>query len=212
MTANQSKPEKNSIQLYYVYAHADGIFSHELEKHLANLRRRGVIAEWYSREITPATDGKYVFDEYLDSAQIILLLISPDFLALDFCYSVGIQRALERDEAGEATVIPVILRPVDWSHAPFSDLSVLPDNEEPITAWMNQDEAYLNIVEGIQDAITQQSYSQPSRNRQKLSHEHTTPLLSEQISVHGPAGIFSGNQPGRMKSIQVLALQTLFFS
>lgn len=184
MMVKQSGPEKTSIQLYYMYAHADVIFSHELEKHLANLQRQSVITEWHSREISPATDGKYVFDEYLTTAQIILLLISPNFLALDFCYGVGMQQALERDDAGEATIIPVILRPVDWRGAPFGDHSVLPDNEEPISAWLNRDEAYLNIIEGIQDAVTRLSRSQSSRSSQNLSHEQAASPFSEQSNTH----------------------------
>lgn len=180
----QSGSQKTSIQLYYVYAHADGIFSHELEKHLANLRRQGIIAEWHCQEITPATDGAYIFDEHLATAQIILLLVSPDFLALDFCYGVQMRRAIERHDSGDAIVIPVILRPAYWTDAPFGDLPSFPDNEEPITVWANQDEAYVNIIEGIQDAIARLLYSQSDRNRQKLSYEQTKTLLSEHASAH----------------------------
>jgi hypothetical protein len=182
IVVKQSGSEKSSIKLYYVHAHADGIFSHELEKHLANLRRLGSIAEWYSQEIAPATDGAYVFDEHLATAQIILLLVSPDFLALEFCYGAQMQRAIERHDAGEAIVIPVILRPCYWQDAPFGDLPSLPDNEEPIISWQNQDEAYVNVVEGIQDAVAKLSQSQFLRTREKRSYENTGPLFSERTS------------------------------
>ncbi len=181
MTVQQFEPEKTSIQLHYVYAYADGIFGKELEKHLAILQRQGCITEWHSHEITPATDGKYISDEYLITAQIILLLISHDFLALDFCYGRVLQQAVERHENGEAIVIPIILRPANWQDSPFDHLSTLPDNGEPITQWENQDEAYINIIEGIQYRIT--SFRWP-RGRQKLVPEPETSLVSEQENTH----------------------------
>jgi len=178
MADKQPESEKTSIQLHYVYAHADGIFSHELDKRLELLRRQGTIVAWSKHEITSDTDGTYVFDEHLAIAQIILLLLSPDFLKLDFCYGTGIQQALARHDAGEAIVLPIILRPVDLALSPFADLSTLPDNEKPISIWPDQDEAYLNLVEGIQDAVRQLSYSQHSGNRQKLLHERSATVHS----------------------------------
>ena len=169
----QSESE-NSIHLYYVYAHADGIFSHELDKHLVNLQRQGIIVNWHSREITPETDGKYTFEELFNTAKIILLLISPDFLSFDFCYGAAMQHAIDRHNAGEAIIIPIIVRPVDRSTAPFDKLSVLPDNEEPITTWLNQDEAYFNIVEGIQNEIIL------FRNKKNIAYEPVMILSSEQ--------------------------------
>lgn len=181
MADEQSESEKGSIELHYVYSPADGIFSHELDKRLELLRRQGTIAAWSKNEITAATDGTYVYDEHLTTAQIILLLLSPDFLKLDFCYGTGIKQALTRYDAREAIVIPIILRPIDWTYLPFEDLSVLPDNEEPISMWSDQDLAYFNIVEGIQDAARRLSHSQYLGN---LQQERRPALRSTTANLH----------------------------
>jgi hypothetical protein len=85
----------------------------------------------------------------LHTAAVILLLISPDSLADDTCYHLEIQRAMERHQAGEARVIPILLRPVDWAGAPFSQLDVLPKKHHPVTRWDNQDAAFQEIAEDI---------------------------------------------------------------
>ncbi|HEY0079211.1 MAG TPA: carboxypeptidase regulatory-like domain-containing protein, partial [Pyrinomonadaceae bacterium] len=91
----------------------------------------------------------------LESAQLILLLVSADFLASDYCYEVEMMRALERQKEGTARVIPIILRNCDWSSAPFSRLQALPENAKPIKSWGDQDEAYQDVVAGIREAVAQ---------------------------------------------------------
>ena len=90
---------------------------------------------------------------HLDSARIILLLISPRFIASEYCYDREMQRAMERHKAGTAQVIPIILKPVDWKDTPFSILQVLPKDGKPITIWDNHDEAFLNVVQGIRRTV-----------------------------------------------------------
>lgn len=87
----------------------------------------------------------------LNTADIILLLISPDSMSDDTCYDIEIRRAMERHQAGEALVIPILLRPVDWTGALFSQLTVLPKNQKPVTKWDNRDEAFQAIAEGIRE-------------------------------------------------------------
>jgi len=60
--------------------------------------------------------------------------------------------ALERHSRGECAVIPIILRPVDWSHAPFANLQALPRDGKPVTTWNNREQAFANIAEGIRNA------------------------------------------------------------
>ena len=91
----------------------------------------------------------------LDTAQIILLLVSPDFMASDYCYSVEMQHALERHQHGEATVIPIILRPVYWHGEPLGRLQALPTDGKPVTdsEWHEPDRAFYNIINGIYQVI-----------------------------------------------------------
>ncbi|GLV56312.1 tetratricopeptide repeat protein [Dictyobacter sp. S3.2.2.5] len=125
----------------------------ELVKHLSSLERQGLISTWFDRKIAPGTDWARTIDERLDHASIILLLVSSDFLASDYCYQVEMKRALARDQAGQARVIPVILRPADWKGALFSHLQVLPTDGKAITVWSNRDEAFVDVVTGIRRAI-----------------------------------------------------------
>lgn len=90
----------------------------------------------------------------LEQAEVILLLISPDFLASDYCYGLEMKRALERHESGEARVIPIILRPTSWSTLPFSKLLALPKDGRPVSTWNSLDSAFASIAEGIKQAIS----------------------------------------------------------
>jgi len=152
--AADSPPSVNSpITAFVSYSHKDEALREELDDHLAGLRRQGKIADWNDRAIDPGTQWADEINQNLETAQIILLLISAKFMASDFCYSKELARAMERHEVGSARVIPIILKPTDWTSAPFSKLQVLPKDGKPITAWDDPDEAFVNVVQGIRRAI-----------------------------------------------------------
>src|SRR5579864_7896233 len=115
---DEQQEAASTVTLFYSYAREDEILRAQLEKHLSSLRREGLIADWHDRQIVAGTDWAYAVSEHLRAASVILLLISSDFLASDYCFSIEMQQALERHKGGEARVIPVILRPVDWQRAP----------------------------------------------------------------------------------------------
>lgn len=148
-------PAKSSgaIKVFFSYAHEDELLRNELAKQLSLLKRTGQIEDWHDRRIIAGADWSSAINEHLDAADIILLLISPDFFDSDYCYSIELRRALERHEAGEARVIPVILRAVVWEDAPFRNLQVLPTDARPVTSWTNRDEAFKDIVQGIRAAV-----------------------------------------------------------
>ena len=106
------------IRLFYSYSHKDEELRKELEDHLSLLRRQVVISGWHDRMIGAGEEWRGKLDKNLDEAQIILLLISPSFLASDYCYDIETKRALDRHDKVEATVIPILLRPVDWEGQP----------------------------------------------------------------------------------------------
>lgn len=137
------------IEIFISYSHQDEALMQELVKHLSILQHQGIIRTWHKQEITAGSERAEQIDRHLESAGIILLLISSDFLASDYRYSVELARAMERHKAREACVIPVILRPVDWKDSPFSKLQALPANRLPITKWEDQDDGFLNVVEGF---------------------------------------------------------------
>src|SRR5256714_10516842 len=143
------------IEIFYSYAHEDEPWRIELEKHLALLRRLEVISNWHDRDISAGAEWGREIDKHLNTAQIILLLISPDFMASDYCYSIEMKQAIERHERGEAKVIPIILRPVYWQGAPFSKLQTLPTNAKPVASskWRNWDEAFFDVAESIRKVV-----------------------------------------------------------
>jgi hypothetical protein len=149
---NESLSAK-AVEIFYSYAHNDERLRKKLETHLSLLKQEGLIIGWYDREIRAGGEWANEIEAHLDSAHIILLLISPDFMASDYCYSIEMKRALERHDSKEAQVIPIILRPTDWKRAPFSKLQVLPSNGRPITRWPDRDEAFLNIAQDIRKAV-----------------------------------------------------------
>ncbi len=142
-----------AIEVFFSYAHEDEKLRDELAKHLKLLQRQGVIKAWHDREISAGTEWAGEIDEHLNTAQIILLLISADFLASDYCYDIELIRAMERHVAGKARVIPVMLRKVDWKGAPFEKLQALPKDALPVASWSNIDEAFTNVAEGIRNTV-----------------------------------------------------------
>ena len=148
-------PSSGPVEVFYSYAHADEAFKTEMEKHLSLLRRDEIIAAWHDRNISAGTEWKTEIDEHLESAAIILLLISADFLASDYCFEIEMKRAMERHSEKSACVIPVILRECDWSSAPFSRLQALPKNAQPIRSWGDPDKAYKDVAIGIRRAVAE---------------------------------------------------------
>jgi tetratricopeptide (TPR) repeat protein len=149
------QPPAATLRLFYSYAHEDEKLRDELEKHLVMLHREGTISEWHDRAIVPGQEWDQQIDEHLDSADIILLLVSPDFLASDYCYDTEVKRAMERHDAGEARVIPVILRKCEWTRTPFAKLQALPKNARPIKGRRDRDAAFNDVAQGIRRAAEQ---------------------------------------------------------
>jgi len=140
------------ITVFFSYAHNDEKLRNELEKHLALLKRQGVIDTWHDRRIDAGENVHEEISEYLEKADMILLLVSADFLASDYCYDIEMQRALERHQRGDARIIPVILRPCEWQKAPFGSLLAAPTDGKPITKFENLDDAFLEVTHAIRKA------------------------------------------------------------
>jgi hypothetical protein len=140
--------------VFFSYSHKDEPLRDELEVHLAMLKREGAISAWHDRKILVGDALNGEIYERLNDAQVILLLVSPDFLASAYCYDVEVKRAMQLHEQGRARVIPVILRPCDWqASAPFAKLLAAPKDGKPITKWADRDEAWLDVVHQLRTAL-----------------------------------------------------------
>jgi hypothetical protein len=144
------------IEVVSSYSHLDEALRDELDRHLSVLKRRGVIRSWYDRDIDAGQEFAIEIDQHLNAAHIILLHVSVDFIASDYCYGVEMKRAMERHDAGQAQVIPVILRACDWKDAPFGKLKALPKDGKPATSWNNRDEAFTDVAIGVRKAVENQ--------------------------------------------------------
>ena len=148
--------------VFFSYCHADEALRDQLEKQLSMLKRQGVIDTWHDRRIGAGQEIDAAIDDHINSDEIILLLVSPDFIASDYCYNIEMARAMERHAAGEAIIIPVILRPCDWHYAPFGKLLGTPQDGKPVTLWPDRDEAFLQVAKEVRKAAERCSRSQPS--------------------------------------------------
>lgn len=189
--------DRRPVALFYSYAQEDEPFREQLEKHLSLLQRQGLISPWHHRQILPGQPWAQEIDEHLQMAAIILLLISPDFLASDYCYEIEMRRAIERHQRGEARVIPLILRPCDWHDAPFGSLEALPRNRKPISTWKHPDEAFAEvahylrqIIEHPEDtSLTLIRSSNPPTQQKHIPRRSILTLVLSTIGTAGAAGM-----------------------
>ena len=167
-----SEPKK-PIEIFFSYSRRDQHLRDQLEKQLSLLKREGLISNWHDRKIGAGEEWVGQIDRHLNSAHIILLLVSADFIASDYCYDIEMKRALERQEAGEARVIPIILRRVDWKSAPFGKLQALPTDGKPITSWANRDDAFFAVAAGIRNVVEELTSNVAANTRDVISFLET---------------------------------------
>lgn len=141
--------------VFFSYSHIDEDLRDQLEKQLTMLKRQGVIDTWHDRRIGAGEEIDRAIDDHINGDEIILLLVSPDFIASEYCYDVEMNRAMERHVAGGAVVIPVILRACDWHHAPFGKLLATPRDGKPVTQWPDRDEAFLQVAQAVRKTAEQ---------------------------------------------------------
>ena len=170
------------VSIFYSYAHKDESLRDELDTHLALLQRTGLLSEWHDRQIQPGRHWAEEISAHIEHADLILLLVSADFIASDYCWSQEMTRALERHKAGEARVVPIILRPVDWQIAPFATLQALPTNATPVTSWPDRDAAWTDVAKGIRRVIEGTAAEPlPSRSADSRRSGEWTTMAAEKV-------------------------------
>ncbi len=167
------------IEVFCAYSHNDETLRDELEKHLSITKRSGLISLWHDRKISGGTEWEGKVDDHLNSADMILLLVSSDFIASDYCYEKEMTRAIARHDKREARVIPVILRPCDWAGAPFAKCQGFPKDMKPVTSWPDRDQVLRDVAVGIRNVVLdiQQSASTKSWAGKDIGREPTPERL-----------------------------------
>jgi serine/threonine protein kinase len=181
IVSEQSSP----ITVFFSYAPEDAELGRELTDHLALLEKQGVISGWHARDIGAGEEWRRAIDERLETAKVILLMISADYMASDYYYDVEMRRALERHNAGAARVIAILLRAYDMAAFSLANVPTLPSGQRPVTSWSNRDEAWADVVQAVRREIEgihgpRVVNAQPT-GRTPIYRDAQTQLLSERI-------------------------------
>ena len=163
-----------TVNVFISYAHNDGPYLRQFLNHLALLRRAGEIQTWTDGEIVAGDRWRGEIEAALESAKLVLLLVSPEFIASDFCWSFELQAALERRKKDAIRIVPIIIRPTDWEASHLGQLQALPTGGRPVASWSNRDEAWLDVVKGLRRLLNE------------IEHIH----LDGSILVPVPAGVY----------------------
>ena len=150
------------LRVFVSYSHEDEEYRKDLDAHLSLFSRMGIIDVWHDRRIDPGAVWTAEISENLEKADLVLLLVSASFMKSNYCFQIELMRALERHSAGEARVIPVIVRPVSWSEAPFAHLQALPVDGRAVSLWKKKDEAWQQVADGIRNVARQSSNASES--------------------------------------------------
>lgn len=153
------------FRLFLSYSHHDEDLCKRFLVHLAPLKREGLVETWHDRKITAGGEWANAIDENLNTADVIVLLVSPDFLASDYCNDIEMKRALERSQKGEARIAPVILRPCNWETSPFNQLQALPAGGKPVVDWKTANHGFSNAVKELRRMLIELCAPGPLRTQ-----------------------------------------------
>lgn len=164
-TISRAENVVQGLEVFFAYSRRDNDLRELVDLGLITLKRNGEISTWYDGEIAAGAEWEPEILGHLESADIILLLVSNDFIASDYIYKIEMKRAIERHKKKTARVIPIIAKPCQWKQTPLGALQALPDDGRPITKWSDRDEAVLNIADAIRRVIGEIS---PGRTRSSV--------------------------------------------
>jgi len=180
--SEQEETKKKNIEVFCCYAREDYRLLLKLRTHLAFLEQEGSFHIWHDMDISPGIEWQEEINKYINTAHIILLLISPDFIASEYCYNKEVKQAMERHESGEARIIPILLRPSIWQDSPFAKLRVLPNNARAVTAWQNRDKALSAIAQEIKQVVKEQM------TKLSITPSHQPPSTANAAEPHSKGG------------------------
>ena len=163
------------VTLFISYSHKDSAYKEELDAHLAPLRREGLLSIWSDCDIQPGGNLDAI-KERLEASDIILLLISADYIQSKFCYEIELHRAMELRNERSAKILPVIVRPCDWKNSPFKQLKALPKDGLPVSEWKSSDEAWSSVAQAIRQICEDKALH--LRNYPSGKDRHESPELS----------------------------------
>ncbi len=205
MTPNEVTKMTPPLRAFISYSHVDKTFRDRLEVALSLLKRQGLIEAWSDVRLTPGSEIEpRIFAEMRD-ADLIILLVSQDFLASDYCYEKELSFSLERHASGRARVLPIIVRPSDWLASPIARLLALPDDGKAISTWTNEDAAWLAVSKGIRSVS-----EDLGRSRSKQVQISKPTMMNEAIKIaFGRLQVLYEGKPGPLGGIPQTGISAL---
>jgi CHASE2 domain-containing sensor protein len=198
--------KSSTVELFVSYAAKDDELRKEFSKHLSSLKGNGTIRDWSEDDITGGSVREDEIRRNISQAQIILLLISSDFLDSKFCKGSELKEAMLRHEQGKASVIPIILRPVYLQGTPFSNLQMLPKNQKPVTRWEDRDEAFTEVVIGLREIIEKISEVQ-IESRFSPENDSFTSISSKDNHISDSVNSVSETEASKLKTANYKPLE-----
>src|SRR5665213_815088 len=131
------------------YSHSDEQVVKRLHTHMSQLKREGQLSSWFDGAILVGGSLDDEIGNELKKAEIFLAIISPDYLASSYCYDIEFQEALKLFNMGQLKIVPIIAQPCDWTSSPFGKFKAIPKDGKPISEFMNDNNAYLNIIDEL---------------------------------------------------------------
>jgi hypothetical protein len=172
-------------KLFISYSHADEFFKVELEKHLATMKENQEVETWNDRMLTPGEEWDKAIKLELVNADIILFLVSSDFIASDYCNDIEVKKAIERHDLKTAKVIPIIIRSCDWQSTLFGKLQVLPKDAKPVKKWSDLDDAFVDVVKGIRRATEGNTIVVESNSKDIAGHAFESVTFEDIALING---------------------------
>jgi hypothetical protein len=168
-----------AVRVFCSYSHKDESWKDRLETHLAPLKNSDLIDLWHDRKIRAGCNWQSEIDRNINAADIIVLLISSDFLSSDYCYGIEMMIALKKHSKNEVVVIPVILRSCDWKNTPIRSLLVLPQDGNPVNRHADKDQALCEIANEIRQHVEQIQTTRSYPKNKQIGSLNTQNKLTE---------------------------------
>ncbi len=168
------------MKVFISYSHHDAEFLTSLHQHLASLRRQNLLEVWTDREIDAGGVLDREIADAMGEADLFLLLVSASFLNSDYCYEKEFQKALEKQKAGKAIIVPIIVRPCDWEIRDLRQFKALPEDGKPVHSkhWHNADEAFADVARGLRTLIEKRR----SKAEKCIPVEHQPPQAQPEFT------------------------------
>ena len=146
--------EKKPLRIFMSYSHKDEEYKNDLDLHLANLKRQGLIEVWQDRKISPGDEWDEAIKQALLESDIVLFFVSPAFMASRYIWETELPGAFALRAQKKAVIVPIFVKPVDDADSPFAKLQGLPRDKKPLSGFADRDEGLYQIAKELRELVS----------------------------------------------------------